>query len=385
MKNNKVYYDYIEKYDFELIKNSVEKIFEADVDFIEKIKSKPGAKILVKPNLLAPRHPDRAVTTHPEVIRAVVEYLEQFDCKILIGDSPAGTYNQKVLEKLYNTCKMTEIADKTSSALNFDTSDMLVEFSNGKTLKKSLILKPAVEADFIINVAKLKTHSLTRLTCATKNLFGLMPGVLKFRQHLAMPDLKIFSQMLIDICDYFSDKTFHFVDGIIGMEGEGPSNGEPIFTGAFLGGSNPKAVDVLACYIMNMPVNTVPTLLGFKGLDDIDVKYFSELKTYDFSLPPVMRRSIPDRVPKFVQDILTEVIVPKPLFDLKTCKKCNICVDSCPAEIIKTNKDGPKVYDYTKCIRCYCCQEACPYKSIHLSRPLVERIFKFFYLNKKRG
>ncbi|MEI7473245.1 MAG: DUF362 domain-containing protein [bacterium] len=385
MADNKVYYDYIENYDLELIKETIAKIFEEDKTFIEKIKAKSGAKILIKPNLLSARHPDKAITTHPVVIKAIVEYLSPLDCEIIIGDSPAGTYNQKILEKLYTTCGMSEVADTTRATLNFDTSDALVNFENGKTLKKSLMLKPAVEADFIINAAKLKTHTLTRLTCTTKNLFGLMPGVLKFRQHLAMPDLTIFAQMLLDICNYFEDKSFHFVDGIIGMEGEGPSGGDPKFAGAILAGSNPQMVDILACHIMGMEINTVPTLKEFKGIEDIEINNFKEIKTYNFNLPPVMRRSIPDKIPKFVQNYLTEIIVPKPLFDLKTCKKCNICIESCPAEIISMENKGPKIKDYKKCIRCYCCQEGCPYRSIHLSTPLVERIFKFFYLNKKKG
>lgn len=384
MKNNKVYYDYIENYDSEVIKETVSKIFETDKIFIEKIKAKTNPKILIKPNLLSPRPPDKAITSHPTVIKSIVEYLSNFDCEIIIADSPAGTYNQKVLETLYSTCGMTEVANETKATLNFDTTDKIVNFENGKALKKSLILAPAVEADFIINVAKLKTHTLTRLTCATKNLFGLMPGVLKFRQHLAMPDLSIFAQMLIDICNYFEDKTFHFVDGIIGMEGEGPSGGDPKFAGAILAGSNSQMVDILACHIMGMPINTVPTLIGYTGTENIEIINFKEIKTYNFNLPPIMKRSIPDKVPKFVQNILTELTIPKPLFDLKTCKKCNLCVESCPAEIISLNVKGPKIKDYTKCIRCYCCQESCPFRSIHLSTPLIEKVFKLFYLNKKR-
>lgn len=159
MKNNKVYYDYIENYNLEDLYLSVCKIFETDKTFIEKIKAKSHPKILIKPNLLSPRHPDKAITSHPVVIKAIVQYLSTFDCEIIIADSPAGVYNQKVLEKLYSTCGMTEVANTTKATLNFDTSDTAVIFENGKSLKKSLILTPAVEADFIINVAKLKTHT----------------------------------------------------------------------------------------------------------------------------------------------------------------------------------------------------------------------------------
>jgi len=373
MSKNQVSYSFCDSYEEKAVKESIEKILSSFPDLNQKLKSKK-LNILIKPNLLAPRHPDKAVTTHPAVLKAIIEYLKQFDCNITIADSPAGTYSLKILEKLYKTCEIEKIAIDCN--LNYDLSDWAVEFPEGKVLKKSLIIKPALEADFIINVAKLKTHTLTRLTCATKNLFGLMPGVLKYRQHLAMPDIKIFSQMIIDINKYFEGKVFHIVDGIIGMEGEGPSGGEPKFAGAIFGGWNSQCVDVLACNIMGMQSNTVPTLAGYKGLEDIELIKFDEIRTYNFKLPPERYKSLPDYIPEFVQNILTEMIVAKPVIDRKTCRKCNICVKSCPAEIISMNDKGAYIKSYKTCIKCYCCQEACPHKSIHLSKPLIERVYR---------
>jgi len=375
MYKNQVSYTFCESYDNNAVKESIEKILSSFPDLNEKLQSKK-LNILIKPNLLAPRHPDKAVTTHPAVLKAIIEYLKQFDCNITIADSPAGAYSTKILDKLYKTCEIEKVAQETVCNLNYDLSDTVVEFPEGKVLKKSLIIKPAVEADFIISVSKLKTHTLTRLTCATKNLFGLMPGILKYRQHLAMPDIRIFSQMIIDINKYFEGKVFHVVDGIIGMEGEGPSGGEPKFAGSLFGGWNPLSVDVLACNIMGMQPDTVPTLIGYKRLKDIKIVKFDEIRTYNFKLPPERYRSLPDYIPNFVQNILTDIIVAKPVINNKTCQKCNICVKSCPAEIISMNEKGAYITSYKTCIKCSCCQEACPHKSIHLSKPLIEKIYR---------
>ena len=378
MNKNKVTYTFCEKYDLAVIEKAVEKIFLAYPELDKKLKSKLNPKIVVKPNLLAPRHPDKAVTTHPVVLKAIIVYLKQYSSNIIIADSPAGTYNEKVLDKLYKTCEIVEVAEETGCQLNYDIKDSMVSFPKGKVLKKSLIINPALEADFIINVAKLKTHTLTRLTCATKNLFGLMPGVLKYKQHLAMQDLAVFSQMILDINGYFEDKVFNIVDGIIGMEGEGPSGGEPKFAGALFGGRDSCSVDIMACHIMGMPCNTVPILINYKGTEDIEINNFDEIRTYNFVLPPVRFKSLPDFIPEWLQNVLTEMVVAKPIINKNICKKCNICLESCPAEIISMKETGAYIENYKKCIKCYCCQEACPHKAINLSKPIGERLYKLF-------
>lgn len=380
MIKNQVSYSFCQEYDFDSVKISIEKILSSFPDLADKLKTKSPINILIKPNLLAARHPDKAITTHPIVLKAVIHYLKQFNCNITIADSPAGVYNNKELEKLYKACQIDEVAKESGCNLNFDTSDMQVELPEGKVLKRCIMIKPALEADFIINIAKLKTHTLTRLTCAAKNLFGIMPGVLKYRQHVIMSDLKIFSQMLIDINKYFENKVFHIVDGIIGMEGEGPgSRGEPKFAGALFAGWDSGYVDVLACHIMGMPIDTVPTLVNYKGLESINIVDFDKIRTYNFSLPPVRYKSLPAQIPEWIQNIIMDLIVAKPLINRKACKKCNICIEACPAKIILMQKKGADISNYKNCIKCYCCQEACPHKAIYLSKPLGIRIFKFFH------
>ncbi len=376
--DRKTAYCFCPEYNREMIFEKIEQIFSEFPSFENKLKAKPGAKVLIKPNLLAARHPEKAVTTHPEILAALIQYLQKFDCKILIADSPAGVYNKKILETLYETCGLNEVAKETGAELNFDTSETVMPIPDAKVFKKVHIITPAVEADFIINVPKLKTHGLTRLTCASKNLFGLMPGILKYRQHVIMPDINVFSQMIADINSLFEEKTFTIVDGIMGMEGEGPSSGTPRFAGALFGGINTQVVDVLACKIMGMPPETVPTILNFKNFGDIEIKEFDEIRTYDFKLPPVRNRSIPESIPKWIQNLLTDFIVAKPVINKKLCKKCRVCEEACPAQVILTEETGAKIKDYKACIKCYCCQEICPHKAIKLSKPLAERVYRIF-------
>ncbi len=378
--NNKVSYSYCSGYNPDEAQRAVDNIINENQDLTDILKSKKGLKVLIKPNLLAARHPDKAITTHPVVLQALINHLQQYECSITIGDSPAGPYNKNVLDKLYQTCQLSDLENQENVRLNYDLTDEVAEYPQGISIKKFLVIKPAMEADLIINFAKMKTHTLTRLTCGVKNLFGLMPGVVKFRQHIAMPDIRIFSNMLVDINGFLEGKVFTLVDGIVGMEGEGPSNGDPKFAGALFGGWNAQAVDVLACHIIGMPIETVSTILDYKSIEDIELKEFDDLKTYQFELPPVRNRSIPDKYPMWLQAFLANMIVAKPVIDKKVCKGCNICVEACPAEIIELQTKKAVILSYPKCIKCYCCQESCPYGAIKLSKPPVE---KFFMLIRK--
>ena len=136
MSNNQVSYCFCQEYEINQAKEAVNKIFSSFPNLEEKLRSKPGINILIKPNLLAPRHPDKAVTTHPIVLKALIEYLKQYDCNITIADSPAGKYDVKSLEKLYKTCGIDEMAKELGCNLNFDTSQEYVSFPEGKVIKK---------------------------------------------------------------------------------------------------------------------------------------------------------------------------------------------------------------------------------------------------------
>ncbi len=184
---------------------------------------KPGQKVLLKPNLLRKARPEEAVTTHPLLIKAVVELVQGAGGKAVIGDSPGAAlaHTRNTLIKLYRGCGLDRVADETGAELSFDTGYRIIPLPNGKTVKRIEIIDAALNADVIINLPKFKTHNFTLLTGAVKNCFGLVPGLIKPAYHAKLPDLDDFSSMLVDLME-FADPALTIVDGVWGMEGEGP-------------------------------------------------------------------------------------------------------------------------------------------------------------------
>ena len=192
----------------------------------------PGERVLLKPNMLYGKAPECAVTTHPEVLRAVIDLVKNAGGVPLVGDSPGFGDIRKVAEKsgLLQVCT--------------DTGAELVEFAEavevaGTGLFKRLELaRPYLEADRVINLPKLKTHEMMTMTCAVKNLFGAVVGHAKAGWHLkAGADREMFARMLLEI--YLLRKPdLTIVDAITAMEGNGPGSGDPVHVGLLLAGVN---------------------------------------------------------------------------------------------------------------------------------------------------
>ena len=115
-----------------------------------------------------------------------------------------------------------------------------------------VIFSPIAEADVIVNLAKLNSHSLTGYSGAVKNYFGTVPGVTKFEMHARFPDYSDFGSMLADLCIMLTDSkpTYNVLDGIIAMEGNGPTGGEPKRMDCIMSGLDPFAIDVAGAYII---------------------------------------------------------------------------------------------------------------------------------------
>ena len=183
-----------------------------------------GTKVLVKPNLLMPKKPESAVVTHFKIVKAVVSYVEKRGGTVTIADSPGGPYNKKYLDILYKETKMTE-ACSDQTILNYDEKSRVADYKNAMVLKRLDIIEPYFTNDIIINLAKLKTHCFAYYTGATKNLFGFIPGLIKAEYHFRLKHDDLFFKALIDIAE-FVKPTVSIIDGIDGMEGEGPTSGK---------------------------------------------------------------------------------------------------------------------------------------------------------------
>ncbi|MBI5555373.1 MAG: DUF362 domain-containing protein [Elusimicrobia bacterium] len=352
---------------------------------------KPGQKVLIKPNLLAPCSPETAVTTHPALIQAIAEAVKKQGAIPFIGDSPGGFSVLERIEHLWEITGMKQAADASGATLvNFEKSRFKeLELSLEKK-KIKILIAACVQEDFevVINVPKFKTHNLTTATGAIKNMFGVMPGLTKIQFHKLAPKKEALSAFLVALFSQVIPQ-LNIMDGIIGMEGEGPgSSGTPINTGFLLAADNALAMDIMQASIMGFPLARVPVIveaikagLGPKTMADINIQgdSLAEVQPKKFSWPP---GSYTDKIPGFLIPLLNYmarlVRLTNPVVNDELCAKCQICVQSCPVKAINNNKGKIRV-DYKECIECFCCIELCP------SRAMTIKKSRLLKLAEKKG
>ncbi len=355
-------------YQKEILKEAIGRSVELIGGFKRFIS--PADKILLKPNLLLAAPPEKAVTTHPVVLEAVIDLLSDYiePSNISIADSPgAGIgYNPENLKKVYLETGILDIAQKTGCRLQFDTSYETVSIKDGKALKKVDIIRPALEAGKIINLCKFKTHSLTSMTGAVKNMFGLVPGLSKVGHHLRLTNIEAFSQMLIDIA-YFKKPVLNIMDGVIGMEGKGPGmSGTPRDIGLVLASRDPLSMDVIVAGLMGLDRSTFPMLRldGVPSADKVQVvgEIEKDYKVEDFVLPKSVGREQlvnNELINRIIIPRIKNLISPFPFQDIKKCSQCGVCREVCPQGAIRFKGNRVSI-EYGRCTRCFCCSELCP-------------------------
>jgi uncharacterized protein (DUF362 family)/NAD-dependent dihydropyrimidine dehydrogenase PreA subunit len=368
------------EYDYSLVKESILKSFE-NLGGIERYINK-GEKVLLKLNLLMRKKPEAATTTHPIFTKALAEVLIEYGADVVIGDSPGGPFNERMLKGIYKVCGIEEIAEEVGAKLNYNTNSVEVKNENGKILKNITVAEMIKDVDKVISVSKLKTHSMATFTGAVKNMFGVIPGVLKVEYHFKMPKIEDFTDALVDIC-MCANPVLSFMDGIVGMEGAGPSAGEPREVGVILASPSPYHLDVVATSIINLKPTKVPTIqrcvergLCKGNLDDIEIvgDNINKFKINDFKIPNTMNIDfVSGRAPKFIVDIANALLKPKPVFIHKDCIGCGDCAENCPPKTIEMINNKP-VVNLDNCIRCFCCQELCPKEAVVVHRPWLMKI-----------
>lgn len=336
-----------------------------------------GEKVLLKPNLLFARRSGEHVTTHPELVRAVCSILSDIGCRIIIGDSPGFGGAVAVAKK----CGIYDAAKKFgASFVEFEKSVELKVSAAGRVFKKFEVAREIVEADRIVNLAKLKSHGQMLLTMCVKNTFGAVVGLLKPQWHFrAGVDADLFARMLVEL-NLAVAPVFNILDGVYGMEGNGPGNGTPRRLEILAGGTSAVAVDAVAASLLGIAGDGFYTgraaiKMGLDGAGPGEVEILGsapeEFSIKNFRLPRMIDLQWP--IFKFVRRALRGVSLSQPRCDLKKCVLCGICREVCPAGAVEVRAGERVVFDLKKCIRCFCCQEMCPKGAITVKKSVFDR------------
>ncbi len=347
-----------------------------------------GKRVALKPNLLMPARPEKAIVTHPAFVGAMAEIIRDNGGSPVIIESPAMTALAGTLKK----SDYTEVIEKQGIEVA-DVSEAQVLFHEGSLkYKRFEISKSLFDVDIIINLPKFKTHGITYVTGAVKNLFGTIPGLDKSKWHMKASTPEDFSEFLLDLNEALlhgfekKKRILHVMDAIVAQEKDGPGpSGTPRKIGAVIIGESPVAVDFIAVRVAGLDTDRVPTITGgFRR--DLGVGSPGEIEVLGV---PVDDVRVDDFVPTghaFLasfgarwpvnSQLFKNLFIEKPVPVEGDCTLCYQCKKICPAGAIDDSNGKKKVpaYDYRKCIRCYCCKEICPQAAISLKRGSLQWI-----------
>ena len=369
-------------YSPEELRTALLKVFD-DLGGLEKYAA-DGTKIVLKPNLVMGKSPSACATTNPEFIRQLAIILKERGARLFIAESPGGPYTPSRMEAVYNACGITGVAVETGISLNYQTETLKKENPSGRLLKTVELIKPLAEADFIINLPKPKSHGQMTYTGAVKNMFGAVPGVFKADYHMRMSEYDTFADAIIDIFLCVKPK-LTIMDAVMGMEGNGPTNGKPKHIGLICAGEDAFAMDLTMLNILGLDPQMAPVMkqgmlrnLCVGNISEIEIKGGRPEQFYidDFCFP------VTAEINHFHANALLKPFArffkPYPCFLYEKCVSCGECVNSCPAEIITMKNKKPNV-DLSKCVRCFCCQELCPAGAVEIKRSFTYKVLHVIY------
>jgi len=381
-----------DSYNRDQVQQAIDKAFK---EFGAEDLFRSDEKILLKPNLLASKTPDKAVTTHPEVFRAVAVALGRCRVKLSYGDSPATDS----LEKAGKICGIEEVANELSIPQADFITPVHCDYMQGDLARQFQFVKAVSDNDGIVSISKFKTHALTRFTGAMKNQFGLVPGTLKAKDHVRFPTEQAFTQMIADLNKCVRPRLF-VMDAIVG---NGPMNGTPRALDMLFVSDDPVALDSVCVGIMGLDYRSIsivktgerngigiadPAKIEFCLIENVDGimtvrwdmanKMIPLLRIPDFN-NSVKAVSAISLMNTFLGPVTKKIIINRPTIIPDKCTKCRHCIQVCPLDpkaIEFSEKKQKIVYHYERCIRCFCCQELCPHAAIEVKKAPLSFILK---------
>lgn len=372
----------IEQYDYDEIKQTIKQMFD-HFNFLDELDSKKS--VFIKLNCVGPFAYNMGITTHPIILEAVLDIISQKTNRIIVGDNPAVKDITFTLKK----CGLYDVINKYNASIIKGDDFITIENHNAKTYSKFEVSKQMIDVDYLINLPKLKTHSLAYMTCAEKNFFGLIYGLNKSAWHTKASSPLEFGEAINDLYGAFLEAyknkhLIHIADGIIGLEGEGPSTGGKVKkANALIASTDAVALDSVACYVVHLDynklyINKIATSRGY-GEGDINKinilgDNLSKFNDIHFLAPSDSLSNVGLRILqiRFLKNMLLE----HPTIDKNKCIKCGECTRICPPKtMVIKNKNYPTLKPIN-CIRCWCCAEVCPQNAISKTkRPLIGKIF----------
>jgi len=350
------------------------------LDFVNK-----GMRVVIKANLVSAMKPDEAATTHPTLLCALCDMLSELGAEVVVGDSPGGLYNGTFVGRVYNATGMREV-EGHGAKLNRDFSEVKATFPEGKILHDFVYTGYLDNADLIINFCKLKSHGMMGMSCAAKNMFGTIPGVIKPEYHFRFPKYEDFADMIVDLDEYFHP-VLSIADAVVGMEGNGPTAGTPCKMGFLLASRSPHTLDMVAADMLGFKKEELPILEAAyrRGLVPESVEGVNIIGSADGLRVTSFERVVERRslefsgngknpIKKLFGKLAGMVLRTRPVLNTDLCVGCGVCEGICPAKAITIKNKKAKI-DRKKCIRCFCCQEFCPKSALKVKRTFIAELF----------
>lgn len=337
---------------------------------------KPGQTVLVKPNLLTDRTPDQAVTTHPDVLQAVLRLIKQAGARPRVADSPA---NVAKVERVWERSGLGAVCEQEGvPLLSLEKQGSASCTVDGM---RFAVARAVLEADVIVNLPKVKTHVLTMLTAAVKNMYGTVPGFAKTTLHRNYPTARRFGNLLAAVYSKVPP-ALSIADAIVGMEGDGPSGGRPIELGFLAASADSVAMDLTLCDILGIEPRTVPYFAWLRKheigpADTASIQTVGAspdvLRPEHFRAPGTLRSRL---IPGWLVTALKPLVWIRPSFNAQ-CVRCGLCTRACPMQAITVPVDGDlPVLNPSRCIGCCCCHEVCPHQAIDMTRSPLIRLLR---------